>query len=280
MTGICNNTARTAWLGVFLLTIVAIGGCSSLPYGQYERQAADTIAHSGGMRAVSEPAGEFVLLSYRRGLRTSSGPVHVYLEGDGRAWRARRPPRDPTPVDPMGLRLAAQDPAPAVLWVGRPCMYLPAQAAARCGPEWWTSHRYSAEVVDAINAVISRAVGKRKVMLIGHSGGGALATLVAARRDDVTALLTVCAPLDLSYWTEQGAMTPLHGSLNPVDVAHLLAALPQRHLAGSADRVVPPEVVRRFVRALPPSTTAQLEVKTGYTHQCCWAKDWPQLITQ
>ena len=115
-------------------------------------------------------------------------------------------------------------------------------------------------------------------MLIGHSGGGALAALVASRRNDVTALLTVSSPLDLRYWTELGGMAPLYGSLSPLDVAHLLAALPQRHLAGSADRVVPAEVVRRFIRALPSPTRAQLQVKAGFTHRCCWERDWPQLL--
>jgi len=273
-----HHTARIACFSVLLLAIVTLAGCSSLPFGQDERQTADAIAQRAGMHADFETAGEFVLLSYRRGLRTSSTTVHVYIEGDGRGWRAGRAPRNPTPTSPMGLRLAAQDPAAAVLWIGRPCMYLPKPAADRCALKWWTSHRYAAAVVDAINTVITRVVGTRNVMLIGHSGGGALAALVASRRDDVTALLTVSSPLDLRYWTEQGNMTPLYGSLSPLDVAHLLAALPQRHLVGSEDRVVPAEVVRRFMRALPSPARAQLQVKTGFTHQCCWERDWPQLL--
>jgi len=263
---------------VLIFTILLLAGCSSFPLGQDEREAANVIAARAGLRAAFESVGEFELLTFRRGINTSRGPVHVYIEGDGRAWRARRAPSNPTPYDPLGLRLAANDSALAVLWIARPCMYLSGLAAKQCDPKWWTSHRYASVVVDAINTIISRVVGARAVSLIGHSGGGALAVLAASRRDDVAALITVCSPLDLTFWTTQGAMTPLHGSLNPIDVAHLLADLPQRHLAGANDRVVPPEVVHRFVGALPQPNQARLKVQAGRTHQCCWEEDWPQLL--
>ena len=38
----------------------------------------------------------------------------------------------------------------------------------------------------------------------------------------------------LGFWVEEGRMTPLYGSLDPMDAAHLLADLPQRHLSGAA----------------------------------------------
>lgn len=264
---------------MLLLTVATLGACSSLPFGRDGREAADDIAKPAGMLASVETAGEFTLLTYRRGIQGSVDTVHVYIEGDGRAWRRGRPPRNPTSSNPTGLRLAARDRAAAILWIGRPCMYLPGAAAEHCAIKWWTSHRYAAQVVDAINTLISRAVGTRRVMLIGHSGGGALAVLVASRRDDVSALLTASSPLDLNYWTEQGNMTALHGSLSPLDVAPLLAGVPQRHLAGSEDRIVPPQVVRRFVNALPQPNQARLELKAGFTHQCCWERDWPQLLS-
>jgi len=263
------------------LTVAALGGCTGLPLGQSEREAADRIAANGGLQPRMEVAGSFSLLSYRRGLESGDGPVHVYLEGDGRPWRGRRPPRNPTPTDPMGLRLAARDPAPSVLWIGRPCMYLDNGPHAQpCDMRWWTSHRYAREVVEALDAIITRAAGGRPVALIGHSGGGALATLLAARREDVSSLLTVAAPLNLAWWVERGRMTPLYGSLDPVDVAHLLADVPQRHLCGEHDNVVPAEVVRSFVRAVPRPNHARIESFPENTHHCCWERDWPQLLTR
>ncbi len=263
--------------GVAWLTL-AVSGCVTLPAGMSEQDVADRIAAGAGLTARVEHAGGFALRTYARGLAGATGPVRVYIEGDGRPWRGRRPPRDPTPLDPMGLRLAARDPSSAVLWVGRPCMYLPEPARRGCDVRWWTSHRYAREVVEALDQVVSRAVGPgRRVVLLGHSGGGALATLLAARRDDVDALITVASPLDLAYWTENGRMTPLHGSLDPVDVAHLLAGLPQRHLCGGRDSVVAPEVVRRFLRAIPAPNRARMEEYPEHDHSCCWDRDWARL---
>jgi pimeloyl-ACP methyl ester carboxylesterase len=262
------------------LTTFIFSGCSSIPFGQNPHASAASIARESSMQRAFERTGSFSLLTYRRGLNASRGPVHVYIEGDGRAWRFRRPPRNPTPFAPTGLRLAAQDPAPALLWIARPCMYLTDAETARCDAKWWTSHRFSPVVVDALNALISRVVGKRRVVLIGHSGGGVLATLIAARRADVDKLITIGSPLDLDYWATQGGMTPLHGSLNPAEIAHQLGHLPQRHLTSETDKVVPRVVVQRFVEAIPQPNSAHLEVLTGHTHHCCWVREWPQLLNR
>ncbi|MFT5446523.1 MAG: putative alpha/beta hydrolase family esterase [Gammaproteobacteria bacterium] len=263
---------------VFGLTTFVFSGCSSIPFGQDPRESAEAIASKNGLLGAFERAGDFELLTYRRGINATHGPVHIYIEGDGRAWRARRPPRNPTPFAPMGLRLAAQDPAPALLWIARPCMYLNDAATARCDAKWWTSHRYASVVVDALSALISRAVGNRDVVLIGHSGGGALATLIAANRSNVAGLITIGSPLDLAFWTTRGGMTPLHGSRNPIEMAPLLGELPQRHLTSDDDRVVPRAVVQRFVEALPHPNSARLEVWQEHSHQCCWARDWQRLL--
>lgn len=259
------------------LTIALLGGCAA-PDGRAERAAADAIAARGGLLPAWESAGGFRLLTYARGLQHGTGPVSVYVEGDGRAWRGRRPPRDPTSPDPMGLHLAALDPAPAVLWIGRPCMYQ--DDAIACGPRWWTSHRYAGEVVDALLAVVRRRVGAQRALnLVGHSGGGALATLMAARALEppamrIHSLLTVAAPLDIAGWTDLFSLTPLSGSLDPVLVARRLAALPQRHLVGGRDPVVPAAVVERYVGALPVPNRARLEVYPQHAHRCCWHENW------
>ena len=266
---------------VALLTLAALQGCSGIPSGQDPRDAAATIARRGALEPATEIAGGFRLLTYRRGLAAGTGPVSVYIEGDGRAWRGRRPPRDPTPFHPMGLSLAARDPGAAVLWIARPCMYGRETDAMYCDRSWWTSHRYASEVVEALDEIISRAVpAERGVVLVGHSGGGVLATLLAARRQDVRGLLTVTSPLDLEAWVEHHRITPLHGSLDPVAVAHLLGDLPQRHLTGGADRVVPPFIVRSFLRALPQPNRARIEVLPEETHRCCWEERWPVLRGQ
>lgn len=48
-------------------------------------------------------------------LADTNNAVHVYIEGDGHAWNQRgRPSLDPTPKNPVGLKLAASDSHPNV----------------------------------------------------------------------------------------------------------------------------------------------------------------------
>ncbi len=49
---------------------------------------------------------------------------------------------------------------------------------------------------------------------------------MAARRSDVELLVTVTANLDTGMWTEHHDVTPLTGSLNPVNYAGALRAVP------------------------------------------------------
>jgi len=227
-------------------------------------------------------ARPFVLTAALRD-EDSTRPLHVYIEGDGRAWLTRdRPSRDPTPLHPVAARLAARDPEPAVLYLARPCQWRPETAAGGCAPALWTSHRYSREVVDAYVAVIEGVVRTRangRVALIGHSGGGALAALLAMRLEGVDWLLTVAANLDTREWTAHHRVSPLADSLNPADQAHRLRRLPQLHLVGAADEVVPERVARAWVRR-GGIDAGSVRLVAGADHHCCWTEDWPRVLAE
>jgi len=199
-----------------------------------------------------------------------SGPLLVVIEGDGAAWSAPdRPPSDPTPRDPIGMRLAAAASASRVLYLARPCQYGGVETDAACDKRVWTTERFSPRVIDAMSRAIDAAKGETgavRVEVAGYSGGGTVAALLAERRLDVDRLTTICAPLDTDAWTRFHRVTPLNG-LNPADQAERLRGLPQRHLTGGSDKVVPPDLARDFTRrfGLP-----EPEVVPGKSH----ADDW------
>jgi pimeloyl-ACP methyl ester carboxylesterase len=204
----------------------------------------------------------------------------VYIEGDGYAWRSPSTPSDdPTPIDPVALGLALAQPGGRAAWIARPCQYANA-AATGCDPALWTDGRFSAPAVDAVTHavdVVKQAADARRVVLVGYSGGAAIAALVAARRDDVVALVTVAGNLDHRAWTAHHRVRPLRTSLDPLDALPALAAIRQWHFVGGRDRVVPPMLVESFAARLRGSARPVVIVEPDFDHRCCWVRDWPQL---
>ncbi len=215
--------------------------------------------------------------------RGTGDTLTVYLEGDGFAYvTSSQPARDPTPRDPVALRLALADPAArAVAWIGRPCQYTQPDHGRNCRVGYWTLERYAPEVVDSIGVAldtVKQNASARRLVLVGYSGGGAIAVLVAARRTDVAKIITVAANLDGEYWTRQKGLSTLTGSLDPANVAAEVAAIPQVHLMGGHDRVVGSDVTRAFLRRLPSDAPARWHEIPDFTHACCWAEKWPEIV--
>ncbi|MFZ4538726.1 alpha/beta hydrolase [Propionivibrio sp.] len=212
----------------------------------------------------------------KRKSRTDS--LTIYIEGDGAAWiTAYHPPRDPTPFKPTALALAAIDPGDAVAYLGRPCQYLDAPALANCSPIWWTTQRFAPEVLTAYGQALdtlkvqTRAVTLR---LVGYSGGGVIAALLALRRQDVTSLITVASPLAVGQWTRLQGISPLAGSLDPLLAPGKLP--PATHWIGSDDEIVPLSVIEQFALG----KGGQVRPVKGYDHDCCWTRNWSLLLEE
>ena len=207
----------------------------------------------------------------------TDGPLHIYLEGDGLPFRTpTHVSADPTPRNPLALRLLLRDPAPAV-YAGRPCYHGQATAAG-CSPRLWTNARYGESVVASMAAALRRlAADERPLVLIGYSGGGTLAMLLAPRLSNTMRVVTIAANLDVSAWTAYHNFTPLSGSLDPAREAPLSAQIAQLHLTGARDRHVPPWLAVPVVARQP---NAELVVLPGFDHRCCWEDQWPALLAR
>lgn len=205
----------------------------------------------------------------------TAGTLHVYLEGDGRPWiHGVLAAADPTPRTPYALDLMARDPQPA-LYLGRPC-YFGLHDEPACGPRLWTDARYGREVVASMAAALARLLeerGRPPVVLVGYSGGGTLAVLLADRVPNVRAVITVAANLDTDAWTAQHRYRPLAGSLNPMAAARL-QGIAHVHLAGAEDLVVPDHQIQSFVAR----HGGRHRTLAGFDHRCCWRQAWPDLL--
>ncbi|MEE4355147.1 MAG: hypothetical protein V2I97_01680 [Desulfococcaceae bacterium] len=207
----------------------------------------------------------------------------VYIEGDGSAWKNRHTlSDDPTPRDPTGLRLALLDPAPNILYLARPGQYSET-SSPECDPAYWSDRRYAPELIRTFNNILDKFRAKhdiKKYGLIGFSGGGTLAALLAAFRSDISWLVTVCANLDHAAWTAYHGVSPLVHSLNPADFTDKLQLIPQIHFAGEKDSIVPETVIRSYRKRMSDPAFTKIAVIPGYGHHCCWTKNWKQLQTK
>lgn len=272
--------ARTLCL---LLAGMLLSACVTTSPPDARRQLADQLARSTGLNKTTMAAEGFMLLGYQR-TGAPGQPLTVYIEGDGYAWKTRyQLSEDPTPTDPMALRLALQDPAANLAYLARPCQYVTSDALGRCTPDYWSGKRYAEEVIVATDAALTQLRAQAQangLHLVGYSGGAAVAALVAARRHDVLSLRTVAGNLDHAELTARHGVTALQGSLNAIDQAARLSTLPQRHFVGGQDRIVPPDIARGFLARLDSRRCATVEVVALATHDTGWIENWPHLLAQ
>ena len=203
--------------------------------------------------------------------------VHIYLDGDGTPWlSSNRRADDPTARKPLILELMTKDPAASIL-LGRPCYY-GLNNSPPCNDEFWTSQRYSESIVGSMASAIETWAKTKKIetmILIGYSGGGALAALLASRLTKVTAIVTVAANLDVEAWNRHHGYRSLPASLNPAADARIPPRVRQIHLAGLQDRNVPPEIIEAFSLS---QTNSLYVPMPNFDHVCCWPENWSQIL--
>lgn len=266
---------------LFLLYIMLISGCGSV--FQSPAQRAASLAAENGWVADSVSTSTFVIQTFRNIQSVKSRRLVFYIEGDGRAWQAKnRMPADPTPQHPMVLQLAIQH-AGSVIYLGRPCQYVTYQTNKGCNPKYWASHRYAPEVIESLNETIDFFMAQTRadeVVLVGYSGGGATAALIAVRRTDVSGLITIAANLDAAEWTKNNGLTPLYGSDNPAAFADPLSKIRQIHFVGEDDDIVPQSIVQSYQNKMKDTARIRVVILKGFSHDCCWVEHWPDLLDE
>jgi pimeloyl-ACP methyl ester carboxylesterase len=178
------------------------------------------------------------------------------------------------------IGLAIADSEASVAYLARPCQFLNLGELANCDPGLWTGARFREDAVIAVGAaidVLKRNSGAQEIALVGYSGGGAMAALVASRRGDISCLVTIAAPLDTDAWTDAIGVSRLGASLNPADAVSRLLKVRQTHFRGATDKVVPPRSIGRFLAGSPGATMVD---RADFDHECCWLRDWTVLRSQ
>lgn len=251
-----------------LFSCMVLVGCAS------NGERIDAIARASSLeRSLIEVEG-FRSVVYSKLAVTASETVLVFLEGDGRPWvDGVTPNLDPTTANPLALELMIRTPRPGI-YVARPCYHN--TATERCSASLWTSGRYSDDVVRVMTETVRvalRSFEHERIVLVGHSGGGVLAVLIAERLADVGGVVTIAANLDIDAWTSHHGYLPLWASLNPARSTQP-HPWPEIHLAGRTDIAVPIETTSSYFARYSSAKRWILE-EDG--HVCCWKEKWPEL---
>jgi pimeloyl-ACP methyl ester carboxylesterase len=277
-----NRWIREFRLFSFSSLICIICACTNTAWLN-DTQLANTISEPARLKSNTYKAGQFII----HGRERYDNPGHdlsIYLEGDGLAYISRREPsRDPTPDNPIGLRLAAIDPASNVIWLARPCQYTSLIENPRCSLYYWTTGRFAPEIVNAIDQAITAAklsAKATKIHLIGYSGGGGLALLIAAQRNDVASIRTVAGNIDHPAFTDYHRVAPMSQSLDPASVAKHINTIPQWHFFGAEDKVVPKIIGEAYIRKAGTSSCLHMHVLPNVSHEKGWELLWPRFLQE
>lgn len=235
--GVPFSPMKNFLLPLFLLLL----GCAS-PKPQESLNKASTHLQKSVIKGE-----KFDILAVQSDLGQCRGErLFVYIEGDGAAWKSRSVvSSDPTPQKPTALLLLNSVNKKCSLYLARPCQY----TGQKCDKKEFTSNRYSLTVLQNYDNILNSYKQKHSIkefVLVGYSGGGAVAALLAGMREDVFAIVTVASNLDTDAWTSYHNISALHGSLNPAHFAYKLENIPQYHLVGSRDTIVPQVVFESY----------------------------------
>lgn len=270
-----NNVTMLAGFFALLVSATFITGCQSLPPEQaFAKTYGANLQYVKGdpyLHAVYVNPAAFHI-------QTEQGRdryLHVYIEGDANAFVNGKASANPTPTNPLMLQLMQQDQQPAI-YLGRPCYFNPKDP--KCSPNVWTRLRYSEQVVTSMaKALHNFSASYDGIVLIGHSGGGALAVLLAEKIAGSKMVVTLAANLDTFSWALEHQYQPLKQSLNPIDQPPLPNHIIQVHYAGADDTVIDADWVQAYA---DKQQRAEFHRLLEVGHVDGWLEFWPQVLAK
>lgn len=250
-------------------------GCSHTGQPQWQSR---TVTYSGvELDKQVVPGAHFQHVVFDNRRPTAEQPTWVFIGGDGNAWlRHGLASEDPTPTDPLALRLMLQAPGRAV-YLARPCTFDLARSDPRCSAQVWTVDRYSEQVVHSMGSALGSYLADDQIVLVGFSGGGVLAMQLADQLDGVVGLITIAGNLDVARWAEH------HGYAPALQARSMPLRLPSErqfvrlHVFGAEDDNAPFELSAQL---LARDLGARVRVFETADHDCCWAQLWPGIAAE
>lgn len=261
---------------VFVAFFLILIGCNNV---EIRTNKAFSLAQISGFKAVTEQTKKFPIQTFVKNHETNH--AIIYFEGDGLVLTSSGIAFNPTPTDPMALRLASVDHRPYTqIVINRPCQYV---TCANCDNKYWTQERYSQEIIDSIIETIVLLQKKYQFEtfeIIAYSGGAAVAFLITPHfKQLIKSITTFAGNVDPFAWCEYHDCLPLNQSLNPTDNLEILKKIPQKHFCGTSDQNTTIEITKAFQKKLN-SNNIELIIVEGYDHDSNWSNYWEKALTK
>ena len=251
---------RVLFLG---LSIYALNGCVAGAYKALEKMP---------FMAEEHQTEHFRHLFVQKGLDRLDTPIIVFIDGDGRPWESRyRVAFDPTPDASLMLHWFEQSELPSI-YLGRPCYFGLDDDA--CSAYWYTHGRYGEQVVESMVQVLDSLVNERPIILVGHSGGGTLAVLMAESLPNVIGVISVAGNLQVQNWAQHHQFSELLGSLDPEVIVPKNRQIPERHFYSEQDQQVRSEWILSYSESRPNAEAVLLDVPG---HNIGWKGYWNRI---
>lgn len=263
---------------IFFIFSIFISACSSTPTTHVE-SSKTLLSHANFLDEIH--VNNYPVKVWSR-LSDTNTAVHVYIEGDGHAWNQRgRPSLDPTPKNPVGLKLAAGDSHPNVIYLSRPCQFIELPKN-QCNFKIWTQNRFSVEIVKELLEILKSKIPKgQHVILIGYSGGANIAIQMLDNLKEVKGLLTVAGNLDDKHFSSYHSLpTSLKGANDRI--LRRNKHIPQLHISGQNDEIIPPSLTTKMLGDVSNSECVAVEAQANTSHEGPWVIPWDrfaQLMT-
>lgn len=261
-------------LGTSTLAACAIGS-------EYREVTAERIARPAFMVERKFESGDMHFQMWER-MHEHYQPANVYIEGDGDPTYINRGVTvDSTPENPVALHLASRDLATNLGYISRPCMYAESPVDDECNEAYWSTRRFSPEVVTAYNTALDDMKKRYDITefnLISYDGGVNILAALAAQRKDIASIRTVAGLLtpDEIYAKTGQVLDPDNYKADVL--APDLANIPQHHFIGAGDEIAPPSVYHSFRQAMGPSNCVHYTFVQDADHEHGWVEKWPELL--
>jgi pimeloyl-ACP methyl ester carboxylesterase len=186
-----------------------------------------------------------------------------------------QPSANPTPIKPVALGLLLSDRRNATkIYLARPCQYVNSKI---CRKYFWTSGRYDPLIIKCYNQVLDKLKIKfniKEFELIGYSGGAAVSALLAIERTDITKIKSFAGNIDHIQWSNYHKISPLKGSMDPMEKIDKLSLIEQIHYVGADDDNTTPALAKRYCDKMQNPYKCKIKIIPNTDHFGPWEEFW------